>query len=308
MNHYDRLWVEKYRPKNLLDIVLEDKIKNDFLSLKSDIPHLFFYGRSGTGKTSLSKIIIEDVLKCQYLYINASDESGIDTIRTKVINFSKTKSIDGQKKVIFLDEADGMSSSAMRILRNIMEEYAETTRFILTANYFEKIIEPIRSRCVVYNLQPPLKGYVKRCVDILKKENVKIPDLEELVSFIKERYPDFRRTVNDLQRSSINGSLELKSNNTALVFSEKIWKLIKTKTNSLNIRKIVIENEGAFDNDYQFLYRNLFDTIYNDTTITDIIKKEVLFNLGEFCYRDNTVIDHEINFYCFLFESEKIFH
>ena len=139
---FDSLWVEKYRPKTLGDIILSD----DNLSIiekyqtENEIPNLLFAGCQGVGKTTLAKILVNDVLECQYLYINASDENGIDTIRSKVTQFAQTRSLDGKIKVIILDECDGLSQDAQRALRNTMEEYAEITRFILTANYSHRII------------------------------------------------------------------------------------------------------------------------------------------------------------------------
>jgi replication factor C small subunit len=192
-------------------------------SFKDSIPHLLLCGRAGIGKTTLAKVLINDVLKSQYLYINSSDETGIDTIRNKVTSFAQTRSIDGGKKIILLDEFDGSSPSAQRILRSVMEEYSETTRFILTANYFSKIIEPIRSRCITININPDLKGCVSRCFNILKAEKIEIGDnLPKLVDFVKDRYPDIRRMINDLQKSSISGSLIFTDTNLVENFASNL--------------------------------------------------------------------------------------
>jgi DNA polymerase III delta prime subunit len=306
MNHYKDLWCEKYRPQKISDIVLSEDSKEHLKNISDDIPHLLFYGKAGTGKTTTAKVLINDVLKCQYLYINASDESGIDTIRNKVISFAQTRSVDGQKKVILLDESDGLSASAMRTLRNVMEEYANSTRFILTANDFNKIIEPIRSRCVIFNLKPDLKGCVQRCVDILKRENVDYNDsISKLVVFVKDRYPDMRRMVNDLQKFSISGKLQLENVDLTETFSHILFKKLIQKENSLDLRKMIIEGESEFDSDYQNLYKSLFDVIYN-SNITEIKKKTLMLELGEYTYRDNFVVDHEINFFCFILSAENI--
>jgi len=158
--NFSNLWIEKYRPKTLDDIILSDDTRNFILSCKDkkEIPNLLFSGIQGIGKTSLAKIIVNDILACQYLYINASDENGIDTIRNKVVGFSKTKSLDGNLKVIILDEVDGISLEAQKALRNTMEEYSFNTRFILTGNYKHKIINALISRCQELNLTPPLEG------------------------------------------------------------------------------------------------------------------------------------------------------
>jgi len=306
MSHYDKLWVELYRPKTLSDIILSEENRNHLEKISDDIPHFLLCGKAGIGKTTLAKVLINDILKCQSLYINASDESGIDTIRNKVISFAQTRSVDGLKKVVFLDEMDGMSGSAMRILRNVMEEYAATTRFILTANHFTRIVEPIRSRCIILNLKPDLKGCVTRCVNILKAEKIEIGDnLPQLVAFVKERHPDMRRTINDLQKSCISGKLEFVETTIVWDFVENLWERIKNKDNSLSIRKFIIESESSFDSEYQNLYKTLFDFIF-ETKLADNLKKSIMLEIGEASYRDNFVVDHEINFFCFLMNVENI--
>jgi len=306
MNHYKDLWCEKYRPKNLSDIVLSEENKLHLKSLSEDIPHLLFWGKAGTGKTTTAKVIINDILKCQYLYINASDESGIDTIRNKVISFAQTKSIDGLKKVIFLDECDGLSPFAMRILRNVMEEFSNSTRFILTANYFNKIIEPIRSRCILFNLNTDLKGCILRCIKILESENIQYKQsISKLKDFVKNRYPDMRRMVNDLQKFSISGVLDISDNNNKTEhFSNDLLEKLLNNENIFEIRKYIIENQSNFDSDYQNLYKNLFETIYNKD-MKENIKKSLLLELCEYTYRDNFVVDHEINFFNFILTAEN---
>jgi len=215
MNNFQNLLVEKYRPQTLDEIVLskDDRLFVESIQAKKEIPHLLFAGIQGSGKTSLSKIIVNNILDCQYLYINASDENGIDAIRGKIVGFAKTKSLDGKIKVILLDEADQISLEGMKALRNVMEEFASNTRFILTCNYLYKIIPPIQSRCQIINLIPPIEGVVQRIVDILKKENVKIPADQKplLLEHIRKHLPDIRRIVNDIQKYSISGTLSIKS-------------------------------------------------------------------------------------------------
>lgn len=305
-SHYNDLWVEKYRPTKLKDILLSEKNQSHFETLSDDIPNMLFYGSPGTGKTTLAKIIVKDILKCQYLYINASDENGIDTIRNKVISFAQTRSMDGNKKVVILDEFCGTTGDAQRILRNVMEEYSESTRFILTSNYLNKIIEPIKSRCLLFKLIPEESTVLARCVEILIKEKVKIDDHQKklLPNFVKSRYPDLRRTINDLQKFSVTGNLFIIEEDISSNFADSLFKKLLDKESVLNLRKTVIENEKIFNNDYQQLMKTLFDLVYS-SSLPEIKKKMILLDLGEHMYRDNFVLDHEINFYCCLIAMEN---
>jgi replication factor C small subunit len=306
MNLYKNLWVQKYRPQTLKDLVLSEENREFFSKIDEDTPHLFLYGNAGTGKTTLAKIIVHDILKCQYLYINASDENGVDTIRNKVTSFSQTRSLDGKKKVIILDEFDGTTPEAQRILRNIMEEYSSTTRFILTANYINRVIEPIQSRCLLFNIIPKLDQTVFRCVDILKKENIKIESEKDLVDFVKNNFPDIRRIINDLQKFSISGTLKIKQSNEIKSYAKRILEDLLTKKNIIDIRKFIINEERNFASDYQTLLKELFDLVY-ESKINEDTKKAAMLEIGEHLYRDNFVIDHEINCFCCILNLSKLF-
>jgi replication factor C small subunit len=307
MNNYNLLWVEKYRPKTLSDLILSEENKIFFENLEKDTPHILLFGKAGTGKTTLAKIIVNDILKCQYIYINASDENGVDTIRNKVISFIQTKSIDGKKKVVILDEFCGTTPEAQRILRNVMEEYSDNSRFILTANYKDRIIEPIKSRCSMFILDSSAIDIIKRCTYILKNESIKVSDdqKEKLIRYVEENSPDLRRIINDLQKFSIGGNLSIVENEYVKEFSMEIFNSLISKENSIQIRKKVIESEKKFDSDYQNLIKELFDIFYS-SNIPDIKKKNILVDIGEYIYRDNLVIDKEINFFCCLLSLEKI--
>jgi len=303
---FSNLWVEKYRPSALSDFTISDKNKTVIESYKSqkEIPNLLFIGTPGIGKTTLAKILVNEVLECQYLYINASDENGIDTIRTKVTSFAQTKSIDGKIKVIILDETDGLSIDAQRALRNTMEEFAKITRFILTANYKHRVITALQSRCQGFDLTPSLDGVVKRCVHILKAEKVNIPteEKQKLMEFIKSFYPDLRKCINELQKSSASGTLKLTDsfNDDVLTL---IYEQIKNK-NVMALRKALIESEQQFNSDYVTLMRNLFNYIDNQDIQLNI-KKKYLLTLAEHLYRSSFVVDQEINCYtCFIAMSE----
>jgi replication factor C small subunit len=306
MSKYKNLWVESYRPTKLNDLILSEENMSFFTNINSETPHLLFFGKAGTGKTSLAKIIVNDILKCQYLYINASDENGVDTIRNKVISFSQTKSIDGNKKIIILDEFCGTTAEAQRILRNVMEEYSDNVRFILTANYVERIIVPIKSRCTMFNLQFSVEDAVKRCCFILKNENIIVPSDQKqvLVSYIENLYPDLRRIINDLQKFSITGTLLIKNQDFIKNFAQEIYNLLISKTSSLTIRKKIIEDEKKFNSDYQLLFNELFECFY-ESQINELKKKNVLLELGEYMYRDVSVIDKEINFFCCLISLDR---
>jgi replication factor C small subunit len=308
MSKYNSLWVEKYRPSTLDDILLTDEVKTFFKSLVDEIPHVFLWGKPGTGKTTLAKIVVNDILKCQYLYINASDENGVDTVRNKIISFAQTKSFDGKMKIIILDEADGLTKEGQRILRNVMEEYSDNVRFILTANYYNEIIEPLESRCIIFNLKPTLQQAVERCLLVLSKENIQLPSdiSDKLKTFIEKREFDLRRCINDLQKFSINGVFTVETtSNSLLQAAQKITKSLLMKESVLDIRKYVILNENAFESDYQSLMKEIFSLVFN-SKLEDKQKKSILLELGEYMYRDNSVLDHEINFFCCLMSIEKI--
>jgi replication factor C small subunit len=301
--NFNSLWVEKYRPKTLDDFVSTSTNKELFDSFKNhgEIPNLLFIGTPGLGKTSLAKIIVNDILQCQYLYINASDENGIDTIRTKVTSFAQTKSIDGKIKVIILDEADGLSIDAQRVLRNTMEEFAKITRFILTANYKYRVIPALQSRCQSFDLTPPIELVVKRCAAILRSENIEIPEAQKVkfVEFIKANYPDLRKCINELQKFSLTGKLllvDVKNDETLKL----IYKEVRSK-NILSLRKALIENEHLFNSDYVSLLRNLFNYIDKEETDPDI-KEWCLLQIAEHLYRSSFVVDQEINCYACLIQ------
>lgn len=299
MSIFDSLWVEKYRPSNLQEMVLDDKTRISFEEYKSTqmIPNLLFIGNAGIGKTSLAKVIAKDVIKdSQYLYINASDENGIDTIRVAVTNFAKTRSLTGALKIVILDEVDGLTMDAQRALRNTMEEYSSNTRFILTANYKHRVIQPLQSRSQSFDLTPPIKSCVSRVVHILKQENIEVVESEKknITKLIKSFYPDLRKTVNELQKCCIDGKLEINTYATHLEFVGNILNTLKQ--DSLAVRKLVIQNEQLFNNDYATLLKQMFDYIIDKEQSSMETKKQLLI-ISEHLYRSALVLDQEINFY-----------
>jgi DNA polymerase III delta prime subunit len=306
-NSFDSLFVEKYRPKTLKEIVLSknDRAFFECLATKKEIPHLLFSGTQGSGKTSLAKIIINDVLKCDYLYINASDETGIDTIRSKVIGFARTKSFDGNIKIVLLDEADSISFEAMKALRNVMEEFSATCRFILTCNYLHKIIPAIQSRCQMFVLSPPIENVTQRIVEILKRENIAISSDQKplLLRHIKRYLPDIRRIINDVQKFSINGSLQI-SYDESIEFAQQLFDKIVRKENLITLRKEIIENEKMFSNDYRSLLKQIHEVIFA-SDIEYEKKLNLLLIVSKGMEIDSIVVDKEINAFSTLISITK---
>jgi len=307
---YQNLWVEKYRPDSLDNIILDVDILDYFQKIEDkDIPNLLFYGPAGTGKTTLTKIIVTKLLKCQYIYINASDENGIDTVRNKVITFAHTKSLDGKRKVVILDEFDGTTPDFQRALRNVMEECSDICRFILTANYLNRIIDPIISRCISFSLTIDYGKALKRVVEILKEENISVTEetKQQLPEFIRKRLPDMRRVINDLQKFSYTGVLKILQVQVGSPISEistEIVNRLLSNKDSSNIREYVINNEEVFNCDYQKLLKEVLEVLYN-TKIKN--KSEALYIITEHMYRDNQVVDREINAYaCWISLSKAI--
>ncbi len=296
MIEFDKIWVEKYRPVKLDDLILDDKSLKIVSQFKDEIPNLLFVGSPGTGKTTLARIIVNDILGCNYLYINASDESGIDTIRHNITNFAQTKSFDGGVKVVVLDEADGLTSQAQAALRNTMETYAKYCRFILTANYKHKIIPALQSRCQSLDLKPVVEQAAKRCFNILKQENVKVSDEQKkkFVVLVKRLFPDLRKTINEIQKSVIDGELCIDSNGSDSELLNSVFEGIKK--DSLKVRKYLIENEDRFQGDYDTLLANLLDHVYSQP-IDEFKKKQMITIIADHLYKTAFIVDKEIN--CF---------
>ncbi len=292
---FNNLWVEKYRPKNLNDLVLSTSNRKYFESVDNEIPNLLFVGTPGLGKTTLARIIIEDVLKCQYLYINASDENGIDTIRSKVVGFSQTKSLDGSIKVVILDEADGITIEGQRALRNTMEEYSKQTRFILTANYKHKIIPAIQSRTQSFDLNPPFEDVLARIVSIVKSEKIKIEEDQKgnFVNTIKQNYPDIRKIINGVQKACVSGSFSIDISLDSKEIVDKVHKEIQS-SNVIGLRKYLIEAENEFQGDYHNLMKQYLNFVY-ESNLSDDKKREYILILSDYMYKDVFVLDKEIN-------------
>ena len=284
------LFVEKYRSKTLEDYVGNEQIKTTVAKYieQNDIQNLIFYGGPGTGKTTLAKLIIGNI-DCDYLYINASDERGIETIRDKVQGFASSASFKSLK-VVILDEADFLTIQAQASLRNIIETFSRSTRFILTCNYIERIIDPLQSRCQVLKIVPPsMKEVAAHIAGILEKEGVEWAK-ETLGPIVKQYYPDIRKILGTAQLSTIDNKLVLdKSILVSNGYTEQVINELKTTRNWKNIRQIIADsNINDYDELFKVLYENA--SVYaegNEGMITIIIE--------EYQYHSNFRIDKEIN-------------
>jgi DNA polymerase III delta prime subunit len=257
------LWTEHYRPSKLEDYVGNEHLKSKVAGYieSGDIPHLLLYGKAGTGKTTLAKLIVNSV-DCDYMIINASDENNVDTVRNKVKNFASTIGFR-QSKIIILDEFDYMTPNAQAILRNLMETFSKHCRFILTCNYVEKVIEPIQSRCQTFQIVPPTKKDVAVQISkILQSEGVKF-EIKDLVPIIDSAYPDIRKIINTCQLNSIKGELKLDVQNLLENdYKTKIIDILKSKDDKRNkymkLRQTLIDSRAT---DFTELYTLLYDKV-----------------------------------------------
>jgi len=289
-NKEHTLLVEKYRSTKLEDYVGNENIKatiSKYLS-QNDIQNLIFYGPPGTGKTTLAKLIVNN-LNCDHLYINASDERGIETIRDKVSGFASSASFK-PLKVIILDEADFLTIQAQASLRNVIETFSRSTRFILTCNYIERIIDPLQSRCQVLKIVPPsMREVASHIAGILDNENIEWTK-ETLGPIVKQYYPDIRKILGTAQLSTIDNKIVLdKSILVSNNYIEQVINELKTGKNWKTIRQIIADSNI---NDYDELFKALYDNV---STYAPQSEGMVTIYINEHSYQANFRIDKEIN-------------
>ena len=290
------LWVEEYRPKTIDDCVLPSELKDFFKGIvaKGDIQNMLLTGSAGTGKTTVARALCEE-LNCDYIVINGSEESGIDVLRTKIKSFASTVSFTGNTKVVILDEADYLNpNSTQPALRGFIEEFSNNCRFIFTCNYKNRIIPALHSRCTVVDFKIPKDekrkiavSFFKRIQTILEKENIKF-DAKVVATVVEKYFPDFRRTLNELQRYSTSGSIdegilvnvgEENMNELVSALKGKDWK---------RMRAWAVNN---LDNDPVSLFRKIYDTLI---PLTNQVPQLVL-TIADYQYKSAFVADQEIN-------------
>jgi replication factor C small subunit len=288
------LWTEAFRPDTLEGYIGNEHIieKVKIFITNGDVPHLLFYGSAGTGKTTLAKIIANSV-DADLMYINASDENSVDAVRDKIKRYASTVGFK-RWKIIILDEADYLTPNAQAALRNLMETYSKTTRFILTCNYVEKIIDPIQSRCQTFAIMPPNKTDVaKRLVSVLEEKQVQY-DIRDIAAIINSSYPDIRRAINTAQSCVIENRLTLdKASAIQANYMTEVLEMLKEakdKKAAFNkIRQCIADSKVRdFTPMYTFLYDNLDEFAHGHIAPCILI-------IAESQFKDASVVDKEIN-------------
>lgn len=297
------IWYEKYRPKNLEAMVLKREYRELFEHYieEKEIPHLLFYGTNGSGKTTLAFILMNNI-PCTRLVLNASSEDrGIATIKGKVKQFAASATIDGKLKIVFLDEGDKLTKDAQDALRNMMETYSGSCRFIITGNYIDKIQEAIKSRCTLFQFNTfHKKRLVRQLQGILKKEGVEFDEVV-LLEIVEKHYPDIRSIINVVQSSSIGGYLQNYVSKEGCLDGDLLIELIKQ--GNLKDLRIALTNTVEFS----WLYRHLTDIIMSDDDLDADRRRAGIQILAEYMWKDSSVLIREINFVACVLELMGVF-
>ena len=294
----DFLWVEKYRPSTVEQCVLPKDIKDTFKGIvkSGEVQNLLLSGGAGSGKTTIAKALCNE-MGLDWIIINCSEDGNIDTLRTKIRNFASSVSIGGESKVVILDEFDYANAQSMQpALRGFIEEFANNCRFILTCNFKNRIIEPLHSRCTTIEFRIPnaekpklASEFLKRIEFILEEEGISYEE-KVLAQLVMRHFPDFRRVINELQRYSIAGTIDIGIlSKVGSIKINELTKAMKTK-NFGDVRKWVVEN---LDNDQTRIFRKIYDGLYS-TMETQSIPRAILI-LAEYQYKSAFVADQEIN-------------
>jgi len=300
----DILWVERYRPSTIEDLILPENIKSTFREIISQdkIPNLILSGSAGTGKTSAAMVLCKE-LNCDYIIINGSDEGRlIETLRNKLTQYCSSVSMSGGRKVVIIDEADYMTPDSVQpAMRGFIEKFSSNCSFIFTCNFKNRIIEPIHSRCAVidYSATDPRQmagEFLARCNFILKENEIQFEE-PVVAELIMKHFPDFRRVLNELQRYSVSGNID---SGILLNISDanmnELAEALKTK-NFKGVRSWVVNN---LDNDPQKVYRKIYDKMYEKCDPNSI--PAIILNIAEYQYKSAFVGDQEINLMACLVE------
>jgi len=304
VNKSESLWVEKYRPQTVDDLIVPLKIKSTLQQFvnKGEIPNLILAGKAGVGKTS-TILALAKQLDMDVMFINASLENGIDILRTKIAEFSASMSLTGNMKCVILDESDYLSGSAQPGFRAFIEKFSRTTRFVFTCNYSNRIIDPLKSRCTVidYDFPPEekkdlLKQMIIRAISILKNENVQF-DPKAVAKLVAKHYPDFRRTINELQTISNAGSVS--DDTIQAVTGDDYASLInslKTKNFKEMRQWVAINSDNVTDKIYTYFYENAHKFMAPSSL------PQMVITSAEYQFKANFAVDPEINTAAYLTE------
>ena len=294
----DFLWVEKYRPANIKDAILPESLKQTFQKVvdSGELPNMLFTGTAGLGKTTVARALCNE-LGCDYILINGSEEGNIDTLRTKIKQFASSVSLQGGYKVVILDEADYLNpQSTQPALRGFIEEFSNNCRFILTCNFKNRIIEPLHSRCGVYEFNTSKKDmaelcqcFMVRCQTILIKENIEYDD-KAIAELIMKFEPDWRRVLNELQRYSINGKID---SGVLNIISNKNYDDLFSHLKNKDFKKMRNWVVNNIDTDASAIFRAVYDGM-NEKVAPQSIPQLVLI-LADYQYKNAFVADHELN-------------
>ena len=294
----DFLWVEKYRPKTIVDAILPQRLKDTFNAIvtNGDLPNMLFTGTAGLGKTTVARALC-NTLGLDYIVINGSEEGNIDTLRGKIKQFASTVSLQGGYKVVILDEADYLNpQSTQPALRGFIEEFSNNCRFILTCNFKNRIIEPLHSRCGVYEFNTSKKDladlaaqFLKRIQRILDDEGIGY-DQMAIVDLIMKHAPDWRRIINECQRYSLTGRIDSGvTKNLTNDNYDQLFKFLKEK-DFKKMRSWVANN---IDTDASSIFRAIYDRMAEKIQPQSI--PQLVLILADYQYKNSFAADHELN-------------